>query len=110
MRFSPLQKYILRSCYCKGQPKINRIGFPRFYDLQKQKPKKGDRVNIITKSLESLIDKELIVGYGVRTPHKWYIKEVKLMPKGRRLARQLLGEQQSLPFKINSKIKNQNVK
>jgi hypothetical protein len=110
MRLSPLQKYILRSCYGNGQPKINRVSFPRFYDSHKQKPTKGDIVNIITKSLESLIDKELMVGYGVRTPHKWYIKEVKLMPKGRRLARQLLGQQQSLPFLKKSKSKNQTAK
>ncbi|MFH1866649.1 MAG: hypothetical protein ABIJ81_01030 [Patescibacteria group bacterium] len=99
MRLSPLQKYILRTCYSR-QPKLSRNGFARFYDAQKKKPKKDDIVNIITNSLESLIDKELMVGYGVRTPHKWYIKEVKLTPKGRKVTRKLLGEQQSLPFKL----------
>ncbi len=43
----------------------------------------------------------MMVGYGVRTPKKWYIKEVKLTPIGRRLARKLLGEQQALPFKLS---------
>ncbi len=109
MRLSPLQKYILRTCYSRS-PKVSRLDFARFYESHKQKPKKDDIVNIITKSLESLIDKELMVGYGVRTPHKWYIKEVRLLPKGRRLARKLLGEQQALPFITKSKLKNQNVK
>ncbi len=110
MRLSPLQKYILRACYSR-QPKVNRLGFGRFYETQKHKPKKDDIVNIITKSLESLIDKELMVGYGVRTPHKWYIKEVRLLSKGRKLTRQLLGEQQALPFKIiKSRPKTQSLK
>lgn len=105
MRLSPLQKYILRACYSKD-PKVSRVGFQKFYDRQKVKPKKDDIVNIITKSLESLIDKELLVGYGVITSHKWYIKEVKLTLKGRKLTRKLLGEQQVLLFKsVRSKSK-----
>lgn len=100
MRLSPLQKYILRQCYTSSNRVVVRDGFARFYDTQKQKPKKHDSVNIITKSLESLIDKGLMVGYGVRTPQKWYIKEVRLLPAGRKIARKLLGEQQVLPFKM----------
>lgn len=100
MRLSPLQKYILRSCYFTPPRAVARGGFAKFYDQQKTKPKVDDLVNIITKSLESLIDKGLMVGYGVRTPKKWYIKEVKLMPAGRKVARKLLGEQQSFPFKL----------
>jgi hypothetical protein len=46
--------------------------------------KKEDRVNIITKSLERLIDNGLLVGYGVRTPKKWFIKSVKLTTLGRK--------------------------
>lgn len=100
MRLSPLQKYILKSCYVNSAKVISRAGFARFYETQKQGPKAGDVVNIITKSLESLIDKGMMVGYGVRTPEKWYIKEVRLLPAGRRTAKKLFGEQQSLPFKI----------
>lgn len=100
MRLSPLQKYLLRTCYTTSAKVVTRLGFAKFYEGQKVKPKVGDMVNIITKSLESLIDKGLMVGYGVRTPEKWYIKEVRLTPLGRRVARKLLGEQQSLPFKI----------
>lgn len=106
MRLSPLQKYILRSCYLTQAKVVGRTGFVKFYEDQKQKPKAGDIVNIITKSLESLIDKGLMVGYGVRTPEKWYIKEVRLMPAGRKLGRKLLGEQQKLPFKISKRTNN----
>ena len=37
---------------------------------------------------------------SVRTPRKWYIKEVKLLPAGRREARKCLGEQQALPLHL----------
>ena len=102
MRLSPLQKYILRACYLTPPKAVSRGGFARFYDTKK-KPKADDMVNIITKSLEALIDRGLMTGYGVRTPRKWYIKEVKLTPLGRKVTRKLLGEQQMLPFKLPRK-------
>jgi hypothetical protein len=49
-----------------------------------------------------LIDKEFLIGYGVRTPKKWFIKEIKLTVNGRRMAKKLQGEQQALPFKIKN--------
>lgn len=103
MRLSPLQKYILRSCYVSPPRAVARGGFARFYERQEKKPKGTDVVNIVTKSLESLIDKGFMVGYGVRTPQKWFIREVKLSPRGRKVARKLLGEQQTLPLKLKSK-------
>jgi hypothetical protein len=105
MRLSPLQKFILKTCYTATGKVVTRAVFTKFYDTQKMRPKASDIVNIITHSLESLIDKGLLVGYGVRTPEKWYIKEVRLLPQGRRLARKLLGEQQSLPLKL-TKVNN----
>ncbi len=102
MRLSPLQKFILKACYATANKVVGRAGFARFYETQKLKPKADDIVNIITNSLESLIDKGLVVGYGVRTPEKWYIKEVRLLPIGRKIAKKLLGEQQSLPLKIKT--------
>ena len=108
MRLSLLQKYILKACYVSPPRKIERGILVRFYDEQKIQPSLGDLVNIITKSLENLIDKGLLIGYGVRTPQKWYIKEVKLTAIGRSLARRLLGEQQKLPFKVRmGNLKNQ---
>ena len=100
MRLSLLQKFILRACYLTPPRAVGRGGFAKFYEMQKVKPKPGDVVNIITKSLESLIDRGMMVGYGVRTQEKWYIKEVKLTPVGRKVARKLLGEQVQLPFKL----------
>lgn len=105
MKLSYLQKYILLVGYGE-KDKFSRDWLLKFYDKSatpadrsRRKPKREDQVNIITKSLERLIDKELLIGYGVRTPHKWFIREIKLTAKGRRAAKRLMGEQQILPLK-----------
>jgi len=103
MNISKLQKFILITAYLNKGKKISRKGFERFYNSYKNKPKKGDIQNIITKSSERLIDKELLIGYGRRTPHKSFIDEINLTAKGRKVAKKMLGEQQPLPFKINRK-------
>ncbi|MBI4092459.1 MAG: hypothetical protein HY420_00885 [Candidatus Kerfeldbacteria bacterium] len=59
--------------------------------------------DVVTKSLESLIDKGLMVGYGRRTPKKWFIDEIRLTPSGRKLARKFLGEQLALPLNKSRK-------
>lgn len=97
MRLSPLSRHILQVCY-QAKGKIGRAPFHKFYDGKEVKPK--DLVDTITKTLERLIDKGLLTGLGVRTPKKWYIKEVRLTPFGRKLAKKLQGEQQKLPLKL----------
>lgn len=97
MKLSKLQKYILVNSL--GGRKINRRKFNKFYHTQKKKPKAEIITKIITKSLERLIDKGLMVGYGERTQFKWFIKEIALTTYGRKLAKKLLGEQQKLPLK-----------
>lgn len=99
MRLSKLQKHILIRCYYCRNGRLFRETFEKFYDRYKKKPKPEDIVNVITKSLERLIDRELLIGYGVRTPHRWFIKEVKLTKQGHKVARKLIKkQQQKLPF------------
>ena len=99
MKLSKLQKFILlESLGRKGIFKRNTL--LKFYDKQKTPAKKEERQKIITKSLESLIDKELMIGYGRRTPHKWFIDEIKLTAKGRKKAKSLFGKQQALPLRL----------
>lgn len=102
MGISGLQKHILRTCAAHGG-RAGREVFIEFYE--KDSPKHDDQVNAITKALERLIDRELLTGYGIRTPHKWYIKEVRLTSKGKKVARKLFGEQQILPLKTHSDIR-----
>ncbi len=98
MRLSFLQKFILRECYNRPGLRAERADLVKFYSGNKA-PKKELRTKIITRSIESLIDKELLVGYGVRTPHKWFIKEIRLTGKGVKTGRKLLGEQLRLPLR-----------
>ncbi|MDP2684132.1 MAG: hypothetical protein Q8P20_03675 [bacterium] len=98
MRLSQLQKYILLSVY-SARNNVKRNIFLKFYDKQKKKPKKVDQQGIITRSMESLIEKGLMIGFGRRTPEKWFIEDVKLTSKGKKQVKKLYGEQQILPFK-----------
>jgi len=98
MQLSALQKYILKQCVQTKDKAISKANLEKFYANNKTRPKPKDLINTITKSVERLIKKELVIGYGWKTPHKWFIKQVKLTPKGAKLARRLLGVQQKLPF------------
>lgn len=97
LALSPLQKFILKECM-NGSVVIKREGFKKFYSKQAKPPKVEDQQNALTKSLERLIDRGYLIGFGRRTPKKWYIVEVKLTPRGRRKGRSLLGQQQRIPF------------
>ncbi len=98
MRLSNLQKYILRHAVQLGDRKISRDVFLEYRPIVETRLIASLRNKTLTRSLERLIDREFMTGYGVRTPHKWFIREVKLTTKGRREARKLLGVQQQLPF------------
>lgn len=98
MRLSQLQKYILLDLYNK-KGRSKRKHLLKFYEKKKNAPKKPDQQGIVTKSIERLIDKGLMIGYGRRTPQKWFIVEVQLTRKGIKETKKLFGEQQSLPFK-----------
>ncbi len=98
MRFSALQKYIIKSCYLSSADEVPRQTFMRHYQGLAHPPKRDDQVNSLTKSLESLIDRSLLKGYGVRTPRKWFISKVKLTPLGKKTARRLMSNQPPLPL------------
>lgn len=93
MPISALQKFILRECYQYQKPRISRQPFTKFY-VRSTHP----NADSITVSLERLIDRGFLIGFGRRTPKKWFIEEVKLTPLGRRIAKQSFGKQQQLPL------------
>ena len=99
MKLSALQKYILRQAFLVKDKSVSKIVLDKFYTDPKTRPKQKDLVNIISRSVERLIKKELVIGYGWRTPHKWFIDKVKLTNQGRKVAKELFGIQQKLPFK-----------
>lgn len=92
MHLSDLQKYVLKQVYISG-PQCPRSAFAAFYKQPREK-----EIKIITRSLERLIAKGLIVGFGYKTAEKLFLQKVSLTPKGRRMAKQIAREQQRLPL------------
>lgn len=99
MKISRLQRYILLNCYLAKSGRISKSKLGSFYNQAKKKPAPKDINDIVTKSINLLIKKDLVVGYGSKTSKKLYIKEIRLTAKGRNLAKKFLGQQQKLPFK-----------
>ncbi|MFH1207874.1 MAG: hypothetical protein V1668_04770 [Patescibacteria group bacterium] len=97
MKLSHLQKFILKAS-ANGKSKTKRAALLKYYDKQGKDVKPADRPGILTKSVERLIEKGLMIGYGRRTPEKWFIDEVSLTLKGAREAKKLFGLQQRLPL------------
>lgn len=92
---------------------MERNNFRSFYRLKKPfgaahlvvtqwnqgKPKEKYQEEIITKSLMSLIDRGFAIGYGRRTPCKWFITHIKLTRSGVKEAALVLeSRQRKLPF------------
>ena len=69
---SSLQRAILEERLEEGRKRLSSW-FWAFY-AHHQKPRSPQKA--ITKSLERLIEREFLVGYGIRTPHKWFIQQV----------------------------------
>lgn len=103
MRFSHLQAFILKTAFARRAKRVHRSEFLPYYQLATAAERTGDIHGVLTKSLERLIDREMLVGYGRRTPHKWFIEEVRLTPKGTKAAKRLLGEQQAFRFRARKR-------
>jgi len=97
MRLSSLQRYILKYCLENQGAAMQKKDLVAYYSHKKIK--KEIVTNDITKSVERLIERELITGFGKKTARKWFITEVSLTPKGKRTAKTLFGKQQKLPLK-----------
>ena len=98
MALSNLQKYILNKGLEGRAKTVIKAVLKKFYAAKKNQPKEEDQLNIITKSVERLIKKGLVKGIGVKSKEKWFVKEVILTKKGLKKAKELLGQQQELPF------------
>lgn len=84
-----MQKHILRQCYIlKPRGRVPRNKVEGFFKIP--------RIKIITRSIERLIDRGLLNGYGMRTPEKWFISEIGLTQEGKKQARQIFGKQAKL--------------
>ena len=92
MHLSKLQKYILKQAFAQG-PRCPRAVFESFYDNVGEQ-----EIKVITVSIERLILKGFLKGYGYKTAEKLFIEYVTLTPAGRKEARRLFDDEQKLPF------------
>ncbi len=101
-RLSTLQKSILVQCLDQKGRLKKKLLEQWYANIGKDRAMRyRDAQTTITKTLENLIDKGYLVGYGVRTSQKWFIHEARLTPLGRHTAKKLRGVQQSLPLPKN---------
>jgi len=91
MRLSGLQKSILNRCYSKNNAGTNAD----FYGFcLKEKTNKKVVQDIVHKSLESLVEKDLLVAFGKKTAKKWFIEKVRLTREGRALVKKIIEQRQ----------------
>ena len=101
MTLSKLQRYILLKVWENTKTKVSRQNFHQFYTELKKAPVKKLQANIITTSIERLIDRGLLIGYGTKTQHKLFIDSVKLSTQGKKYARLNFNQQASFPWPKN---------
>jgi hypothetical protein len=100
MRLSSLQKFILEKCLEGKNNAESKRHFFVFYPAEEFKKNKKAIQDVLHKSIESLVAKDLVVAHGYKTAKKWHIKKVKLTSDGRRRAKEILkSRQKKLPIK-----------
>jgi len=82
MPLSKLQHYILEECVVRGGSISRRI-LDSNYPASRSRARGENFKKIITQSIERLIDRGLLVGYGMKTKEKLFIDRVRLTPSGR---------------------------
>lgn len=96
IQLSRVQKAILLACFpMRGV--VDRARFGRRAERTMTRAK--DPMDGMTKVLERLIARGLLIGMGTRTRSRWYITHVRLTVEGRTVARRLVGTQQQLPMR-----------
>lgn len=101
---SKLQQYILEECTVRGGS-ISRRVLDYNYQASRSRARKENYKKIITQSIERLIDRGLLVGYGVKTKEKLFIDRIKITPAGRRQTQRWRESRQArLPLHKTSRI------
>jgi hypothetical protein len=100
MRLSKLQKYILEKCYYNKNGIETKVNFCSFYPKIELEKNKKFIYDTIHKSLENLVEKDLMIAYGRKTARKWFINKVKLTKQGKHQAWEIIkSKQRKLPIK-----------
>ncbi|HNV96967.1 MAG TPA: hypothetical protein PKL13_01460 [bacterium] len=94
-KLSRLQTFILTKSLSNDI--TNKSVFADFYKDKKVKPR--DTEKIISSSINKLIKRDLVIAHCKKTKEKLFIECINLTSSGKKLAKQLLGIQEHLPFK-----------
>jgi hypothetical protein len=90
-RLLPFQEYILKTCYLKKGKKIKKAELFDYFKVKDRKSKGYQNIHSkIIKTIDSLIKKGLVIGFGWRTQKEWHYREIKLTVWGKKKAQQLL--------------------
>ena len=85
---SRLQQYILEECVMAKGGSISRRILDANYKASQSRARGEYFKKIITQSIERLIARGFLVGYGVKNKEKLFIDKVKLTAEGRRRVQQ----------------------
>ncbi len=96
---SKLQQFILEACV-EGGGSISRSVVDKNPDKSSSRAQREHYKQIITASIERLIDRGLLVGSGTKTREKLFITKIRLTPAGKKAAFQARKTRQAtLPLK-----------
>jgi len=99
MRLSKLQKYILIKCFEKRGLTLKKEDLYKFYGSDEVKKNLNSVQIRVAKSIDNLVEKDLAVALGRKTKKKWFVENVRLSPKGKKAAQELLlKKQKKLPI------------
>ncbi len=98
MRFSVLQKHLLILGLNHGG-RCPRGVLDGWYAKTNPEMMKRHAQNVVTKAVENLTDKGLLVAEGVRTQERWYIKSVRVTALGKKFAKRFQGQQLTMRLK-----------
>ena len=96
---SYIQQFIIEECMDQSG-NCSRVLIDKNYKSSKSIAKQENFRKIITQSIERLIDRGLLVGYGMKTKEKLFITKIRLTSIGKREALEIRKHKQKrLPLK-----------
>ncbi len=98
---SKLQQFILEACV-EGGGSIGRSVVDKNPDKSSSKAQAEHYKQVITASIERLIERGYAVGYGTKTAEKLFITKIRITPAGKKAAFEYRKKrQQKLPYVRN---------
>lgn len=97
MNLSSWQRLMLREA-AKAKPRVHRRLFEQEYKRLNPEASQKEVMDMVTKTMERLIDRGLAIGYGYKTQYKLFLTTLNLTPAGRKVAKEISKKQILLPL------------